>query len=1416
MISRFSVRKPYTVVVAIVLVLILGVVSFGKMSTDLLPSMTLPYAIIMTTYQGASPETVEMVVTKPVEQSMATVANIENVSSRSSENMSIVILEFGETTNMDSATIDIREKLDQISGYWDDSVGKPMIMKLNPDMLPIMVAAVEVDGLEDTEVTDYVQSHIEAEIESVAGVASVSTTGNITESVEVILRADKIKAVNKKVAAAIDGKFKEKEEELDDAKKELDDGKEKLEEGKEQLEEGKAQLESGKEELANGLASGQQQIIAGENEINAGLAEIDNQLRALDDKEKELKSGLEQIDSGISQIAEGIVKAQEGAAQAESGIQSFQQMIDGIGQLLEARVGLENTKNEIETNLEAGLTQINTQFQTTVDLLSGQKAAIDAKQEAGEELLPEEAEFLATYEVVLQQVNTEWEGALAFAQQTADEGKTQVDAGIAELDTQLSALAQGVGQSTPEGAIQYANEQIASIQQTVETLNAQVSELQTQKSELETKKEALVQGQAQIDEGRQKLNAMRSQVAAGKAKLDAGKVQMTVQQVMGSIELSVAQSKLDSGSLQLTQNEEALKQAEEQLEEGMKQLTQAKKDSKKQANLKNLLTKDMLKGILTGQNFSMPAGYIQEGEDEYLVRVGDKFTGTDTLEEMIVLDMGLDGLDPIKLGDVADVIINNDSDSVYARLNGNPGVILTIEKQTGYSTGDVTDRLLERIAQIEEERTETHFSVLMDQGVYIDLVVDSVLQNMLYGAILAIIVLLLFMKDLRPTIVIAFSIPISVVTAIVLMYFTGITLNIISLSGLALGIGMLVDNSIVVIENIDRLRQLGVPPRKAAVEGANQVAGAIAASTLTTICVFAPIVFTEGITRQLFVDMGLTIAFSLIASLVVAMTLVPMMSAGLLKNMKPKKHGIFDWIRNVYGNLLRIALKVKLLVLLLAVGMLIYSAKMAVEKGTAFMPEMESTQATLTISVEKGQTFADLTEAADRVIEAIEDIEDIDSIGAMAGGSGIASMMGSSGTADSVTAYLVLKEDKVLSSAELEAEIRNRVKDIPCTVDITTQTLDMSALGGSGIAVQIKGKDLDTLTELSWQVARILAETEGTKNVSDGLEDSDKEFRVVINKAKAMKYKLTVAQIYQELQKRLAKATASTTLSTPEKDYSVYVHDESDETIKREDIRNMKLKVTDSDGEEKKIRVSEIADFEEAEGPRTIMRDAQSRYMTVSAEIETDYNVGLVSAEVAKKLADLELPKGYTAEMVGEDQTINEAMEQLVLMLVLALAFMYLIMVAQFQSLLSPFIIMFTVPLAFTGGFLGLVIADMEVSVIAMVGFVMLSGIIVNNGIVLVDYTNQLRGEGMDKREALVQAGRDRLRPIIMTALTTILGLSTMAAGNGMGSDMTQPMAVVTIGGLLYGTLLTLFVVPCIYDLLNRRQYKTIEIEEEV
>ncbi len=1270
MLSKFSVKKPYTVVVGVVLIIILGVVSFGSMTVDLLPSMNLPYAIVMTTYIGASPEEVEQVVTRPVEQTMATVSNIKTVQSISNENASTVVLEFDQTANMDSVTIEMRESLDQIQGFWPDEVSNPIIMKLNPDMMPVLVAAVSAEGEDAAATSKIIEDQVIPEVESVEGVASVTVTGSIEETVEITVNEQKVTELNDEIKAEMDRKVNEARSALDEARA--------------QVANGKAALESGKAQASSGLSQAESQISMKSEEIKQAQLEITEKMAELNVAETQLQQNLALIQAGKAE------------AQAQ------------LTQLDAAKAQYDELKGTLELP-DLGLTE---------------------------------------------------------------EQKAELEARLAQLE---AIVGDGVYETAREALV-------ATIQQ------------------LEQQEAGLLEGKNQLTAGKDQLQAVQQQINEGAMTLAQARGELASAQLEAAVGIG-------EGTAQLAAGESALQMQEAQMESAMDEAAAG-------ADMSSMLTADMIKTILTAENFSMPAGYVKEEGIDFLIRVGDKFKNIGELKDLVLIDM--EGIDPVKLSDVASVEMVNNADETYAKINGNPGVMLMVQKQTGYSTGDVSDRVLDRLEQIRKDQAGIDTVVLMDQGVYIDLIVNSVLQNLVYGAVLAIIILLVFLKSLRPTFVIACSIPISIMTALVAMYFSGITLNIISLSGLALGVGMLVDNSIVVIENIYRMRnEEGAAAKEAAITGARQVGGAIAASTLTTVCVFLPIVFTTGVTRQLFVDMGLTIAYSLLASLLVALTLVPMMSAGLLRKTENKESRFFVGVRTVYGNLLGSALKHKILVLLGALLLFAGSIALELTRGTQFMPDMESTQISMDLETEKGTSLEETAEIADEVMERVGGLKDIEDVGGLVAS---ASMMGGGQTeTNAISFYATTKENPSMSNEQLKKEIEKVTRDLPGELTVNMSNMDMSALGSAGINIQIKGKDLDRLQEVAKDVKKIVEDTKGTQNVSDGTEDNKEELRVVVDKAKAVQHSLTVAQVYQELSGKLSEAQTATALSTDTDEFDVYVLDDANENMTREDVRNLTVTAQKQDGTKEEVKLADIAAFEDASGLQAISRIDQSRYMSVTAEIKDGDNIGLVSSRVKKALGGYSAPEGYEIRMTGEDETIMEAMVELFKMLALALVFMYLIMVAQFQSLRSPFIVMFTVPLAFTGGLLALYIAGMPVSVIAMVGFVMLSGIIVNNGIVFIDYANQLIAQGMEQRDALVEAGMTRLRPIIMTALTTILGLSTMAVGVGMGADMVQPMAIVTIGGLIYGTVLTLFVVPCIFNLFHKKEKARLRegIEEE-
>ena len=1370
MISKYSVKRPYTVLVAVVLVIVLGVVSLTRMTTDLLPAMNLPYVIVVTTDVGASPEEVEKDVTSPIEAAMATTSNINNVSSMSYDNYSMVILEYEQSTNMDSAMIEIQQLLDQLTGQFPDSVGTPIIMQIDPDMMPVMIASADVDGMDQAEVSDYVDNELLPLLESIEGVASVTATGVLDTDLQVTMNQEKIDALNEQILSKIDAQFTDAQAELDKASSQIDSGKKKLSDGEKEM---GSQLGAGENEIINNKI----QLFNTEADLTTQLSDLQKSQSSMDGAIKSLQSaydGATQLQSAI----DGLQKAKDGVSQAKSGAKQLYAMKPQLEQLaalvptwggtLPADYDTFITTLESTVNYMKMSTDPATQAQAAQmeQMLTGLKSSMTPEIYKALVASTSESDFVAYME------------STAIAQINAQAGTSYTsESDIASQIVTLQSKLDDINVMLMSQASSFADAGVTLT--SYKDIPAAISKLSESKT--------------QIAAGIATIESAQTQVADGKTSLDDALVTLNESQISGIMEMS-------KGYADLTV-------AANKIEEGQSQLDDAKEQAKDSADLNTILTMDTLKNLLTAQNFSMPAGYVTEGNEQYLVRVGDEVTSKADLENLVLMDLGMDGIEPIKLSDVADIeYIDNSGDS-YSKVNGNPAVMLSIEKQTGYSTGNVTDRLLDKFDSLEKENTALHLSVLMNQGIYIDMIVKSVVENMIVGAILAIIVLLLFLKDMKPTLVIACSIPLSVVFAVVLMYFTNITLNIISLSGLALGIGMLVDNSIVVIENIYRLRGEGYSIRKAAVEGASQVTGAIIASTLTTVCVFAPIIFTEGVTRQLFVDIALTIAFTLAASLLVALTFVPMMAAGLLKNTKEIRHNFFDKVKEVYGKILAVCLRFKPIVFIAVIVLLGTSVVAAFSRGYSFMDmNMETNQISATISAKEDQTltFDELTEMADEVVEKALTIDGIETIGAMAGGSAL-SMMGGSST-DSISMYMILDEESEVSSAEVTAQLDELTRDMDCEVTTDTSASDMTALMGSGLTINVKGNDLDKLQELAGEVAKVVENTEGTVDVDDGLDNTTPSFTISVDKEKAAKYGMTVAQVFQLVYGEMASSTSATTISTDVNDYQVYVQSEEQSDVTLADIKNLTFTYTDREGNETEVALSDIAQFEEGYTLGTINRDAQTRYISVTAGVDDDHNVSLLSNEIQKELDKIDLPEGYSIEMAGEDEMIADAMNQLYLMLLLAIIFIYLVMVAQFQSLLSPFIIMFTIPLAFTGGLFALYFTGNEVSVVAMIGFVMLAGIIVNNGIVMVDFINQLRRGGMEKKDAIIESGKTRLRPILMTALTTILSMSTMAVGLGEGSEMMQPMAIVTVGGMLYGTLLTLIVVPCIYDAFNRNK----------
>ena len=683
MIPKYSVKRPYTVLVAVVLVIVLGVVSLTRMTTDLLPAMNLPYVIVVTTDVGASPEEVEKDVTSPIEAAMATTSNINNVSSMSYDNYSMVILEYEQSTNMDSAMIEIQQQLDQLTGQFPDSAGSPVIMQIDPDMMPVMIASADVDGMDQAEVSNYVDNELLPLLESIEGVASETATGVLDTDLQVTMNQEKIDALNEQILSKIDAQFTDAQAELDKASSQIDSGKKKLSDGEKEM---GSQLGAGENEIINNKI----QLFNTEADLTTQLSDLQKSQSSMDGAIKSLQSaydGATQLQSAI----DGLQKAKDGVSQAKSGAKQLYQAHDGVMAILTAKNPMTGADMTVEEALAAAVQygqmtqeQAN-QLETVISTLQADPKMLEAYKNAASE-----SDFIAYME------------STAIAQINAQAGTTYTsESNIASQIVTLQSKLDDINVMLMSQASSFADAGVTLT--SYKDIPAAISKLSESKT--------------QIAAGIATIESAQTQVADGKTSLDDALVTLNESQISGIMEMSKGYADLAV--------------AANKIEEGQSQLDDAKEQAKDSADLNTILTMDTLKNLLTAQNFSMPAGYVTEGNEQYLVRVGDEVTSKADLENLVLMDLGMDGIEPIKLSDVADIeYIDNSGDS-YSKVNGNPAVMLSIEKQTGYSTGDVTDRLLDKFDSLEKENTALHLSVLMNQGIYIDMIVKSVVENMI-------------------------------------------------------------------------------------------------------------------------------------------------------------------------------------------------------------------------------------------------------------------------------------------------------------------------------------------------------------------------------------------------------------------------------------------------------------------------------------------------------------------------------------------------------------------------------------------------------------------------------------------------------------------------------------------------------------
>ena len=1367
--EKFSVKKPFTILVAVIMVLLLGFVSIANMQTNLLPDISTPYLMVVTVYPGASPERVESEVSDVMENALGTVSGVESITATSAENYSLLLMKFAEGTDMNSAMVKTSNKVDQTASSLPSTCLTPSIIEYSLNMNAFMTVAVSREGSDVYDLSDFVDNTLVPYVGRTSGVSSVSANGLIEKMVQVQLNQDKIDEVNARLLELIDTQ-------LADARAQLDDA---------------------------------------EAQIAAGRAEYEKQLKNFGDTVSD--TVMAQMGT---EVADAVTVVRD---QAQALLSSINQLIGVV--------------NEPEIQ------------QALIDVRDGLQRVVDQFNQTG----------------------------------------------MRDIDSLI--------------------EIVGELRDITDKLTAALQELQGR----------LGTSDGTVSDLADELEVSNSLSTIYKTLDEVIKAMDNVPGLMNqfSVALGNYSSQQLSAYMQFTEAREKLKDYENQLEDAKQLYEETKEKALASADVAKQLDIKTLAQLIYAQNFSMPAGYVADKSGEsWLLKVGEEYDSVSDIEGALLLHV--DGFGDVRLSDVADVAVIDNAEASYTRLNGERAVVLKIFRNANSSASSVSDGCLNAFKELQAQYSDLHVVVLSNQGNYITIIVNSIISSMLVGAALAIIVLAIFLKDIKPTLVVGVSIPLSVLFAVVLMYFTGLDMNIMTLAGLSLGVGMLVDNSVVVIENIYRLRGRGVPAARAAVQGARQVGMSVVASTLTSVCVFLPVVFASGTVRSLLQPMSMCIGYCLMASLIVAITVVPAAASTVLKKAEPKRLVWFEKIQDKYAHSLEWCLKHRALPLLAAVVLLAFCGWKVFSMGVVLLPEISSNEATIALSTDDGLTKEESYGVAGQVVEAVMAVDGVEEVGVTTDTTVAGIDIGQLGLPSAITdlllafcgwkvfsmgvvllpeissneATIALSTDDGLTKEEsygvagqvVEAVMAvDGVEEVGVTTDTTVAGIDIGQLGlpsaitdllsaansygsyqfnvmldeslsstkiaaveqalndavasvekctgtveisgmqdltsqlSSGLSVKIYGPDADTITALGDKVVQMVNDTEGFANATTGLGQGDATINLDIDRDKVRAYGLTVAQVYQQI---AAKLTTTTTAETPVtvdgSTMKVQISDNLD-PVTKENMMDMTFttSVMDATGTTTTgtCTLGDIASWTTGTAPDSITSENQTRYITVTADTLDGYNT-TVQSRVLQKTLDAfaltdEMPEGCSFSLGGESSTVNLMVDEMVQWMALALPFVYLVMVAQFQSLLSPFIVLFTVPLAFTGGLLGMLVTGQQLTMISLMGFIVLMGTVVNNGIVFVDYANQLRLGGLERRAALVATGKTRMRPILMTTLTTVLAMLQMVFSNDMASQLMSGMAIVIICGLSYATLMTLYIVPILYDILFKKPPLVVDVGDD-
>ena len=819
------------------------------------------------------------------------------------------------------------------------------------------------------------------------------------------------------------------------------------------------------------------------------------------------------------------------------------------------------------------------------------------------------------------------------------------------------------------------------------------------------------------------------------------------------------------------------------------------------------LTMDEISNRIQSFNQNISGGSIEEMGLRYVVKGVSLLTDQQDFENIIVgykqvtADDNASSYSPIFLREVAKVSFQNKEPENIVRLNGKRCLGLSIYKETKFNTVKAVEEINKAIVDIEKALPGYQLDVVSNQGTFIKSAISEVEDSALFGILLAVFVLFLFLRRFGSTLIISIAIPISIIATFNLMYFNGLSLNIMTLGGLALGAGMLVDNAIVVMENIFRNHENGLSVRDAAIEGTAQVGGAITASTITTIIVFLPIVYLHGASGELFKDQAWTVAFSLVSSLIVAIFVIPMLF-NLFYKKKKKRAKVRSVQVKGYGRFLDKVLNVKWLILLLTLLLMGGAALLLPFIGTEFMPKTETRQFSMNVRMQEG-TRLERTSAAVKNLEAVvtevldDNMETIYShVGPSSGISSSASDIFEGENTANIK--IILKPDsKIASSFAIEA-ISKAVGEIPgMEIAYEQDETALKSIMGTDeapVVIEVQGEDLNQIESLAAEVKKRVEGLSGMYNFESSMEEGSPEVEIVVDRLRAGMYNLSVSDIVSQIQNQLEGKVAGQVERQGEmQDITIKLPDKSLSQLDE-------LRIRSNDQE---FMVSELADIHIGTSPKEVYRRNQNRIAKITAQLDKDMPLDQAVKEIRAAIAPMNLPPDYKVNISGEEEKRQESMSSLSFALLLSIVLVYMVLASQFESLLHPFTILLTIPLAVVGSILAFFIFGKTLNIMAFIGIIMLAGIAVNDSIIFIDRILQLRSEGIDRRQAILQAGQQRIRPIIMTSLTTILALFPLTLGIGESASLRSPMALAVIGGLVTSTLLTLVVIPCMYEVVE-------------